>query len=133
VVCQGACDRPTTLLAFVDVGSCLSYCGIIDRMGYSDYDVRGFATTEGMIDWIYDNLGLADHMINFNRTFNVLPANPHRVTYEVSLACSYSLLMSLAIIILCMHGVDDRYRYGVTGQVKKFVQQHCNYKWIHQY
>jgi hypothetical protein len=37
-----------------------------------------------IFDRMYDNVGLADTAINFNRTFNALPAHPRRVAYEVT-------------------------------------------------
>jgi hypothetical protein len=54
-----------------------------ETLGWSTYDVQGFAATDVMVNWMYDHIGLADLVINFNRTIRSVPDSPHRVSYEV--------------------------------------------------
>lgn len=54
-------------------------------LGWSNYDIQGFNETNRMAGWVFDHVGLADMMINFNRITQPysVPAGDHRVSYDV--------------------------------------------------
>lgn len=47
------------------------------------YDIQAIDTLPNLINFMYDHMGVADHVINFNRTLNYQPPTPHRASYEV--------------------------------------------------
>lgn len=86
-------------------------------LGWSDYDIQAFDTTDDMSNWMYENFGLAEMMVTFDRLSSLsYPYNPHRVYYEVdpytyTRASSYIISIhyhkSILVMITMNHRLND--------------------------